>query len=968
MGENQKILVVEDDRLLALGIKKNLTRMGYSVSDAVSSGEDAIKKAEKTRPNLVLMDVKLKGKMDGIQAAEKIRERLDIPVVYLTAYADKKTLERAKVTEPFGYLTKPFDNDKLRSTIEIALYRSGMEKKLKESEERFRSVVQAASDAIISADKQGNIVFWNHAAEAMFGYTVDEAVGRPLTSILPERFIKPHQKGMKRAVATGDSNLIGETVELSGLRKDGSEFLLELSLAKRETKEGVFFDGIIRDITERRRAEEALHLTRFSVNQASDAIFWMHPDGRFFDVNDAACNKLGYSREELLSMGVSDVDPDYRVEAWQEFLETIKDRGRMHIEAHHRHKDGWVFPMEIAAVFAEFDGQEFVCFIARDISERKRVEGIIRESEEKLREYSEHLEETVALRTKELGLLQRVNNLLNSGATPEEVYGVIAEGLATVFHYHISGIYTLDGEGTHLICKGYHADSKMVKKIEKLTGLKALNQAFPLLEDSMLTQIVEAKKPVITEDIAEVVRGHTDKSTVRAMAKTIAKVSGTKWGIGVPLLAGEKVMGVIGVGSRMKLTDEDASRLAFFGDQVGLALEKSRMGKALEEEVTERRRAEEKIQDFTRNLEGKVLERTAEIKLLKEFNENIVQSMEEGILMLDSKEHITYLNPRCTGMLGYPDKALIGVHWTKIVPRGYHGEMEGKSQEWGEGKKNKFECTLTTQGGKDIPVIVSARPLFEEGAYNGSLLVLTDITEVKARERKLMGQKMTYDVRNGEVYLIADRDTAKTMDIYRDLLNYGYSGVVITRRRPETVRERLGEGSKIFWMSGTDGEDTVSPNFMDIMQVIKDHLMRDTVVLLDRFEYLILQRGFRDSVVFIHELVDLFYGSEAILMVSLDPRTLGEEQLAILEDEMRGVELRIKISLPEGGVEFLSFVHEQNNAGRRPSITDVVKGLGLSKPTVIKRTRILRGQGLLKESKQGRRKLLEVTDQGKHFL
>ena len=128
-----RILVVEDESIIAKDIENALKEMKYTVAGIAFSGEDAVKKAAETKPDLVLMDIVLRGKMDGIEAAEQIRTWLNIPIVYLTAYEDEKTLGRAKLTEPFGYLIKPFDERELHSTIEIALYKFETEKRLKES-------------------------------------------------------------------------------------------------------------------------------------------------------------------------------------------------------------------------------------------------------------------------------------------------------------------------------------------------------------------------------------------------------------------------------------------------------------------------------------------------------------------------------------------------------------------------------------------------------------------------------------------------------------------------------------------------------------------------------------------------------------------------------------------------------------------------------------------------------------------
>ncbi len=126
-----KIMIVEDEWITADDIKTSLQSLGYTVSSVASSGKEAIQKAEEDRPDLVLMDIVLKGQMDGIEAANQIRSSFNIPIVYLTAYADEKVLERAKITEPFGYIVKPFINEDLKIAIEIALYKHKAEKKKK---------------------------------------------------------------------------------------------------------------------------------------------------------------------------------------------------------------------------------------------------------------------------------------------------------------------------------------------------------------------------------------------------------------------------------------------------------------------------------------------------------------------------------------------------------------------------------------------------------------------------------------------------------------------------------------------------------------------------------------------------------------------------------------------------------------------------------------------------------------------
>lgn len=140
----------------------------------------------------------------------------------------------------------------------IALRNSRILESLENSEERFRSLAQSINDGIVASDNSGKIVFWNEAAERMFGYSAAEMIGRPLTSIMPRKAQPAHQAGMLRVVSTGRSRLIGKTVEVVGLRKNGSEFPVDLSLGSWKTKEGVFFTGILRDVSQRKKAEKAL--------------------------------------------------------------------------------------------------------------------------------------------------------------------------------------------------------------------------------------------------------------------------------------------------------------------------------------------------------------------------------------------------------------------------------------------------------------------------------------------------------------------------------------------------------------------------------------------------------------------------------------------------------------------------------------------------------------------------------------
>lgn len=279
--EKTRIMVVEDESIVAMDIKTSLQNMGYEVPAIVSSGNDAITKAEETRPDLVLMDIVLRGKLNGIDAAGQIRSRYNIPVIYLTAYADDKILEQAKVTEPFGYIIKPFHDKELHSAIKMALYKHGMEKKLKESQEWLSTVLEGIGDAVIATDTKGNVIFMNPVAEKLVGWNGEEVKEKPVEDILHiiddetgEKIVLPVKKALE------EGTLVNLAAHNTLIARDGTRIPIDDSCAPIRDANGRV-TGIVfvfHDITERKKAEEELkkhrdHLQEMVTEQTAELLF-----------------------------------------------------------------------------------------------------------------------------------------------------------------------------------------------------------------------------------------------------------------------------------------------------------------------------------------------------------------------------------------------------------------------------------------------------------------------------------------------------------------------------------------------------------------------------------------------------------------------------------------------------------------------------------------------------------------------
>ena len=182
--EPASILIVEDEPIVAKDIQLSLQRLGYRVPATATSGEEAIRKAGDTRPDLILMDIVLKGKMDGVETARQIQQKQDVPVIYLTAYADHHTLERAKVTSPAGYMLKPYQANELRTTIELALHRAQHDRHMQERLRWIATTVRCIGDGIVTTDRGGCVTYLNPAAETLTGWSQEEAIGMSVTTLM----------------------------------------------------------------------------------------------------------------------------------------------------------------------------------------------------------------------------------------------------------------------------------------------------------------------------------------------------------------------------------------------------------------------------------------------------------------------------------------------------------------------------------------------------------------------------------------------------------------------------------------------------------------------------------------------------------------------------------------------------------------------------------------------------------------
>lgn len=407
MSDLGHVFIVDGDSTSVEMLQDLLESNGYAV-DSAARGEDALDSIATVEPNLVLLDAQLPD-MDAFELRDKLKqsqESLDIPVIFMSKLDDAEV--RVKGFESGDDLiAKPFDEREVLARVERQVTVSKVRMALRESEAKFRSVMESAIDAIISGDAAGDIRSWNNAATALFGFTEEEVIGRPIELIIPERFRQSHQEGIRRVSSGGPSHVIGKTVELAAIRKDGSEFPVELSLATWFLDDQRYYTGIIRDISERKQAEQKF---RSVTESAIDAIISADHVGEIVSWNKAATRILGYTDEEAIGQRLELIIPDRFHEAHRNGMQRVTAGGEGRVigstvELFARTKSGKEVPIELSLSTWTVREDRYYTGIIRDIGERKQAEDALRTSEQALRA------KTLELRDKNDALENTLNRL-----------------------------------------------------------------------------------------------------------------------------------------------------------------------------------------------------------------------------------------------------------------------------------------------------------------------------------------------------------------------------------------------------------------------------------------------------------------------------------------------------------------------------------------------------------------------------
>ncbi len=447
MDMTPKILIVEDNAIVAADMKERIQKMGYRVIGCLARGERAIDSLKTELPDLILMDIKLKGELSGIETAAAIRAEHDIPVIYITSYSDEKTLELAKATDPFGYIVKPFEDRELRIVIELAIHKHTMGRRLKENEQWFKTTLSSIGDGVITTDMQGCVTFMNPVAETLTGWNIAEAKGLPITDvfhIVNEESREIVKNPVTKVIETGRTvGLANHTLLIS---KNGRELPIKDSSAPilLDNEQPVGIVLVFQDNEKDREAEKKLQASeekfRVLFDYAPLPYQSLNKDGYILHVNQTWLRTLGYEKEEVEGQFFGDfLKPEWRGH-FEENFPKFKSIGEvLGVQFEMVRKDGTYLTVQFDGKISSDAHGDFLrthC-VFRDITQEVKLSKQLQEQEKELRQH----QKLEAIGTLAGGIAHNFNNILSAiiGFTELSIEDVTA---GTELHDNLEEVYS----------------------------------------------------------------------------------------------------------------------------------------------------------------------------------------------------------------------------------------------------------------------------------------------------------------------------------------------------------------------------------------------------------------------------------------------------------------------------------------------------------------------------------------------
>ncbi|TFG65125.1 MAG: PAS domain S-box protein [Nitrospirales bacterium] len=691
------ILIVDDDAERVLATADLLEHEGYTV-EGITTGNESITSLKQRDFGTVLLDVGVLDKNSLSIFHSLAQFHTHIPVIILTDDDQSEDSIELLRQGAFHVLRKPYTESHLKVIIQRAFevksrrrIAANTARGLIASGERYRSIVEAAGDAIILGDLEGTILSWNKAAERMFGYAAEEIVGNPLTLIMPARYRQAHQQGLERVRSTKETRVVGKTVELHGLKKGGEEFPIELSLSCSVETDETFYCGIIRDLSERKQAERALQQSedrfQLTLDNISDAVIYGDLSGVVLWTNQQGSILLGRPSEEIVGRSL---------------MECLSPKAAVLAESRlGRVREGKAVPSRVEFEVILPDGSlRWVDANVTDVTENKIVVGRLLVG----RDITERKQGELALsdRNRILALDAEVGRVLNQNQELRALLQGCTEALVQHLDAAFARIWTLNS-------------TEQILELQASAGLYThLNGSHSRVPVGHLKigKIASERKPHLTNAVI---------GDPRVPEQEWARREGLIAFAGYPLVRNQEIIGVMAMFSRHPLTPFTLESLGMVADRITTAIERE-------------------------------IAKEAHLKVARR-SEQILASAGEGIYGLDLECKIIFGNPAGAKVLGYEVEELIGVSLHTSVHRPNSDDsFDGQAicpmcATLKDGIVHHVDGEmLWRKDGTRFPAEYTSTPIWDDGQLTGAVVTFRDVTERNRIAKQLLEEAKLAEV------------------------------------------------------------------------------------------------------------------------------------------------------------------------------------------------------------------------------
>ncbi|MBI5681305.1 MAG: PAS domain S-box protein [Methanobacterium sp.] len=754
------ILIIEDESITSMGIKNKLERLGYTVSGIETSGNDAIKKAGELNPDLILMDIVLKGEIDGINAAKKINQRFSIPIVYLTAYFDNETLKRAKLTNPGGYITKPFSDSDLKSTIETALYNHGLEKKLKESEELYRNLFKYSLNGValheIVTDDKGHPVDYifldvNPAFEKLTGLRSEDIIGERVTHILPDitktSLIEKY----------GDVALKGNSIHFEEYSPDLDKFyeISAFSPCKNQ------FAAVFSDITKRKLDETTLKESKKKYKDLTELlpqiICESDKNGIITFCNPVTYELTGYSKEDFdKGLNISQmVIPEDKKRIKDNLKRIIHGENPTGREYTALKKDGSTFPINIYSSPIIQDG-EFMGLrsLVIDITDIKNMELSLKKSKKKYKALIKASPEAVIVtnldgiidfvspKTLDLGGFKNFEDILGKSAfefiAPEyrqkaisDFHKTLNQGLSKNAEYKIlksDGSEYIGNLNASLIKNENDEIESVVCTLRDITKIKKAEDAIKKSESYYRTifENTGTATLIVDEDSTiSLINTEGEKLCGYKKEEVEGKISWKNFVLDDYIEKMEEYHHIRRINPDLPPRNYEFELVDKYGNIKDILLTVALIPQTKKSLVS--------LLDIT----DKKQSRRALFESEKKYRQ-LVENAHEGIWSIDSEGITTFVNPRMAEMLNYNIEEIIGKPIFSFIETKDIETAKKYIKRSADDIKGQNDIKFIKKDGSKIYTSIETSPILDEdGNTIGVLSLVADISKRKKTEKEI---------------------------------------------------------------------------------------------------------------------------------------------------------------------------------------------------------------------------------------